>query len=92
MYESLAIGRPFIATGYAGLNELGVLQFILQESLGYFARNIQELNLCVSKLIDSPDLIRYISHNCAALNLHDQTRAIANMIDEYIVECCYHYD
>ena len=69
MYEALAIGRPFIATGYAGLNEFGVLQFILQESLGYFARNIQELHLCVSKLIDSPDLIRNISHKCAALSL-----------------------
>src|SRR3712207_7972196 len=44
VYEALAVGRPVLASGYAGLNELGVVRFIESRGLGHQDRKSTRLN------------------------------------------------
>lgn len=80
VYEALAVGRPVLVTGYAGLNEWGVVQFLEQRSLGRRVRTMTELISAIQRLQRDPEELRAIGRRCQALRLRQQTDALAQRI------------
>jgi UDP-N-acetylglucosamine:LPS N-acetylglucosamine transferase len=83
VYEALAVGRPVIATGYAGLNELGVARQIAREGLGCYAASAADLSHQVRRYAADPILLQEVGRRCRALNLASKTERFAHHIVRY---------
>lgn len=86
VYEALAVGRPVLVTGYAGLNERGVVRFLEQHSLGCFVRDATELRRELRRLRDDPNALHSIERRCHELGLREQTEALAHRIVSFLHE------
>jgi UDP-N-acetylglucosamine:LPS N-acetylglucosamine transferase len=84
VYEALAVGRPVLATGYAGLNELGVARFISERGLGrYVGGRTEALTREVRRYADDPALLEKVALRCRALDLKGSTERFAHHIVAY---------
>jgi UDP-N-acetylglucosamine:LPS N-acetylglucosamine transferase len=83
VYEALAVGRPVLASGYAGLNELGVVQFIENRGLGRHVRTTAALTREVHRYAGDPGLLEEVAWRCRELNLAFSTERFAHHIVRY---------
>jgi UDP-N-acetylglucosamine:LPS N-acetylglucosamine transferase len=83
VYEALAVGRPVLASGYAGLNELGVVRFIENEGLGRYVRTPAALTREVRRYAGDPSLLEEVARRCRGLNLASSTEGFAHHIVRY---------
>ncbi len=83
VYEALAVGRPVLASGYAGLNELGVVRFIENEGLGRYVRTNAALRGEVRRYAGDPALLEEVARRCRRLNLASSTERFAHYIVRY---------
>lgn len=86
VYEALAVGRPVILTGYAGLNERGVVRFMEQEGLGVFAGTGGKLRESLRRYVSEPGLLGEAALRCRALDLGDATERLARYVVRYALE------
>jgi UDP-N-acetylglucosamine:LPS N-acetylglucosamine transferase len=80
VYEALAVGRPVLVTGYAGLNERGVVRFLEQRSLGRLVPDAADLRREVRRLQSDPEALRDVRARCLGLGLREQTDALARRV------------
>ncbi len=80
VYEALAIGRPVLATGYAGLNELGVVRFIEDEGLGHHIRTSAALVREARRYAADRSLLEEVARRCRRLDLPSTTERFAHHI------------
>ena len=83
VYEALAVGRPVLASGYAGLNELGVVRFVENQGLGRHVRTNAALVREVRRYAGDPALLEEISRRCRELDLASSTERFAHHIVRY---------
>jgi UDP-N-acetylglucosamine:LPS N-acetylglucosamine transferase len=83
VYEALAIGRPVLATGYAGLNELGVVRFIEGEGLGCYVRTNAALVREARRYAADRSLLEEVARRCKRLDLPSTTERFAHHIVRY---------
>jgi UDP-N-acetylglucosamine:LPS N-acetylglucosamine transferase len=83
VYEALAVGRPVLASGYAGLNELGVVRFIEHEGLGRYVRTNAALRGEVRRYASYPALLEEVARRCRQLDLASSTERFAHHIVRY---------
>lgn len=83
VYEALAIGRPVLATGYAGLNELGVVRFIEGEGLGCYVRTNAALVQEARRYAADRSLLEEVAWRCRGLDLPSTTERFAHHIVRY---------
>lgn len=83
VYEALAIGRPVLLTGYAGLNERGVLRFVEREGLGCYVRTRVSLLRAVRRYASEPALSTEVALRCKALDIEDATGRLARYVVRY---------
>ena len=83
VYEALAVGRPVLATGYAGLNELGIARFVEGEGLGRYARNNGVLVREVRRYAADPALLEEVARRCHEMDLPHVTERFAHHIVGY---------
>ena len=83
VYEALAVGRPVLATGYAGLNELGIARFIEREGLGRYAKSNEALAREVRRYAADPTLLEEVAGRCRELDLARTTERFAHHIVRY---------
>lgn len=83
VYEALAVGRPVLLTGYAGLNERGVLRFVEEQGLGSHVRDRDSLLRELRRYSQDQDQVKEVALRCRALDLEDRTRRLAHYIVRY---------
>ncbi len=83
VYEALAVGRPVLASGYAGLNELGVARFIENRGLGRHVRTTAALVREVRRYAGDPGLLEEVARRCRELDLASSTERFAHHIVRY---------
>jgi 1,2-diacylglycerol 3-beta-galactosyltransferase len=83
VYEALAVGRPVLACGYAGLNELGVARFIENRGLGSHIRTTAALAREVRRYAGDPALLEEVAQRCRELDLSSSTEQFAHHIVRY---------
>jgi 1,2-diacylglycerol 3-beta-galactosyltransferase len=83
VYEALAVGRPVLASGYAGLNELGVVRFIKNEGVGRYVRKGAALRREVQRYAGDPTLLEEVARRCRQLDLASSTERFAHHIVSY---------
>ncbi len=83
VYEALAVGRPVLVTGYAGLNERGVARYIEREGLGYCVGTAAALAREVGRYAADPTLPKEVARRCEALDLASKTEQFAHHIVRY---------
>jgi UDP-N-acetylglucosamine:LPS N-acetylglucosamine transferase len=83
VYEALAVGRPVLASGYAGLNELGVVRFIEGQGLGRHVRTTAALAREVRRYAGDPALLEEVARRCRELDLASSTERFAHHIVRY---------
>jgi 1,2-diacylglycerol 3-beta-galactosyltransferase len=83
VFEALAVGRPVLACGYAGLNELGVAQFIENRGLGSHVRTTAALAREVRRYAGDPALLEEVARRCQELDLSSSTEQFAHHIVRY---------
>ena len=83
VYKALAVGRPVLASGYAGLNELGVTRFIEREGLGHHVRTNAALVREVRRYAGDPALLEEVARRCRKLDLASSTERFAHHIVNY---------
>ena len=83
VYEALAVGRPVVLTGYAGLNELGVVRFVEDMGLGRYVKSRKELLKAVRRYASEPELREEVALRCRDLDLEDRTERLARYIVRY---------
>ena len=83
VFEALAVGRPVLASGYAGLNELGVTRFIENRGLGRHVRTTAALAREVRRYAGDPTLLEEIARRCRELDLASSTERFAHHIVSY---------
>jgi UDP-N-acetylglucosamine:LPS N-acetylglucosamine transferase len=83
VYEALAVERPVLATGYAGLNELGIVRFIERDGLGHYVRSMAALSREVRRYAGDPTLLGEVARRCRKLDLAYTTERFAHHIVRY---------
>src|SRR3712207_854957 len=83
VYEALAVGRPVLASGYAGLNERGVVRFIENKGLGRYVRTNAALRGEVRRYAGDPALLEEVARRCRQLSLAYSTEQFAHHIVRY---------
>jgi UDP-N-acetylglucosamine:LPS N-acetylglucosamine transferase len=83
VYEALAVGRPVLASGYTGLNELGVVRFIEGRGLGHHVRTTAALVREVRRYAGDPGLLQEVARRCRELDLATSTERFAHHIVRY---------
>lgn len=83
VYEALAVGRPVLATSYAGLNERGVLRFLASERLGEFLPASSDLITHLRAYQAEPEKLAEVGQRCRALDLAGQTERVARRVVSY---------
>ena len=83
VYEALAVGRPVLLTGHAGLNERGVLRFVLRKGLGSYVKDRGTLLREVERYATIPGLSEEISSRCRNLDIEYSTERLARYVVRY---------
>ncbi|MEX2542584.1 MAG: glycosyltransferase [Trueperaceae bacterium] len=83
VFETLAVGRPFIATGYAGLNELEVVRFLVRRRLGALVRSPEAIRQEVDRYRRDPDRLEQVATAAAGLDLPGMSERLARYIASY---------
>ncbi|HET7478354.1 MAG TPA: glycosyltransferase [Rubrobacteraceae bacterium] len=83
VYEALAVGRPVLVTGYAGLNELGVAKFVEREGFGHYVRTSEALSKAVARYAASPALLEEVALRSRDLDLAGDTERLARYVVRY---------
>ena len=83
VYEALAVGRPMLVTGHAGLNELGVARFVEREKLGHRANKPAALSEAVRRYAEGPALLGDVQRRSRSLDLAGDTERLAHHIVRY---------
>ena len=83
VYEALAVGRPVLVTGHAGLNELGVARFVEREKLGCRANSPAALSEAVRRYAENPVLLEAVERRSRRLDLAGDTERLAHHIVRY---------
>ena len=83
VYEALAVGRPVLLTGYAGLNERGVVRFVERRRLGHYVRNRETLLDKVELYASDPSYGREVVSRCRELRLESETELLAHYVVRY---------
>lgn len=83
VHETLAVGRPVLITGYAGLNEWGVLRFVERQDFGRYTRRPGELAEAVEAYAAQPDLLHDVATRTRRLGLARDTERLARHIVDY---------
>jgi UDP-N-acetylglucosamine:LPS N-acetylglucosamine transferase len=83
VYEALAVGRPVLASGYAGLNELGVVRFIEGQGLGRHVRTTAALAREIRRYAGDPALLEEVARRCREMELASTTERFAHHIVRY---------
>lgn len=83
VYEALAVGRPVLATGYAGLNELGIARFIERDGLGHYVATTAALVREVRRYAEDSALLEEVAWRCRELGLASKTEQFAHYIARY---------
>lgn len=81
--EALAVGRPVLATAYAGLNELAVTDFLAAHSLGEYVGGWEGLSDAVMRWRDSPALMAAAAESARRLDFTAMKRGIG----DYLTAC-----
>jgi UDP-N-acetylglucosamine:LPS N-acetylglucosamine transferase len=66
LFESVALGKPFIATAYIPGQEEANLEFIRRHKLGWVALDEQKQRHLLSELVATPDKLRTASESVAS--------------------------
>ena len=83
VYEALAVGRPVLLTGYAGLNERGVVRFVERRRLGHYVRDRETLLEKVKLYALDPSYAEEVAARCRELDLGAKTELLARYIVRY---------
>ena len=83
VYEAIAVGRPMLITGYAGLNELGVLRFVERNGLGRHARTPGAVIEGARRYASDPALLEEVARRCRAVDLKSATERLAHHVARY---------
>ena len=78
--EALAVGRPVLATSYAGLNERKLIRFVESRRLGAYVPNLERLGEEVRRYGASPERLSTVTERCAKLGLGEMTEQIARYL------------
>lgn len=82
--EALAVGRPFLATGYAGLNELAVIRFLEERSLGRQVNSAEQLLQAADRYARQPELLSRAAAACEQLDFPGMARRLALAISGFL--------
>jgi processive 1,2-diacylglycerol beta-glucosyltransferase len=86
LFESVALGKPFIATAYIPGQEEANLEFIRRHKLGWVALDEQKQRSLLSELVATPDKLQTVSESVASYrcwNL-EAKRGIAALIQSLL--------
>lgn len=83
VYEALAVGRPVLVTGYAGLNELGVAEFVERSGFGHYVRTPAALLEAVTRYTSKPTLLEEVARRSRELDLAGDTERLARYVVRY---------
>lgn len=86
VFEALAVGRPFVATSYAGLNELEVVRFLARRKLGTLARTKRAIVESVLGYRSEPELLERTSARTEELDFAGMSERLARYIAGYALE------
>ena len=78
--EALAVGRPVLATSYAGLNERKLIRFLEARRLGAYVPNLGRLSEEVRRYGASSEHLAEVAERCADLRLGEMTEQIAHYL------------
>ncbi len=78
--EALALGRPYAATGYAGLNELKLVRFLSQRGVGGLVREPAALHAFLEPFTGSAAAREAVAVRCAQLDFPGMTDRLAKAI------------
>lgn len=78
--EALAVGRPVLVTGCAGLNEVKLLRWLRARGLGHAISAPADLRNRVTAYLQSPSLIDEVWARCRALDFSGMTLRLARRI------------
>ena len=78
--EALAVGRPVLATSYAGLNERKLIRFLEERRLGRYVPDLGRLTQEVARYRASPEMLEGVAQRCAALGLVEMTEQLAHYL------------
>lgn len=82
--EALAVGRPVIVTGYAGLNELKLIKFLEANDLGKYVRKLRGFESTVGHFLSSPQKLDAIHDCCERIGIDYMTDELAHYIVKYL--------
>lgn len=82
VFEALAVGRPFIATGYAGLNELEVVRYLVRHRLGRLATTTPQVLAAVREYL-SPESREQCARTAQEMELDRMSERLARYIAGY---------
>jgi UDP-N-acetylglucosamine:LPS N-acetylglucosamine transferase len=80
--EALAVGRPLLVTGYAGLNEVKLLRFLVTRGLGHEVRDLAGLFALVGGYQASPHRLAAVADGCRQLDLAGMTARLASYLQQ----------
>lgn len=83
VHEALAVGRPVLVTGYAGLNELGVLRFVEERGFGRYVGRPGALAEAVEAYASDPRLLEDVALRSRELGLARNTERLARHVVRY---------
>lgn len=78
--ETLAVGRPILATSHAGLNEVALLRFVTERGLGHVAPTAQALRDRLADYASSPEARADVAEACRALDIAGMTARVARFV------------
>jgi UDP-N-acetylglucosamine:LPS N-acetylglucosamine transferase len=83
VYEALVVGRPVLVTGYAGINEVGVAQFVESQRLGRHVKTPRMLLEEVRRYASNLALLEEVARRCREMELAAATERLAHHIVHY---------
>lgn len=82
--EALAVGRPVIVTGYAGLNELKLIKFLEANDLGKYVRKLYGFEATVGHFLATPEKLDATQERCQRIGIDTMTDELAHYIVDYL--------
>jgi UDP-N-acetylglucosamine:LPS N-acetylglucosamine transferase len=83
VYEALVVGRPFLVTSYAGLNERGVVDFLKAKGIGRYLGTSASLAAQIAAYARRPALLEEVRARCRALALAAASERLAHTVVAY---------
>jgi len=80
--EALAVGRPVLVTGYAGLNEVKLLRFLIERGLGHEVRELATLPALVRDYQAAPERLEAVADGCRQLAIAGMTERLAGYLQQ----------